>query len=136
MSNLNFAREALMNDLANWMPAMERKTLMSSLKGEEGEVIASVVMNIVAQIAAAPVTYATEGLEEKIAALHYFKGACDWYIIEKDVEGGVQQAYGYANLGDPDCAEYGYISITELVQNGVELDLYWTPKPMSELVAR
>lgn len=41
------------------------------------------------------------------------------------------QAFGAANLGYG--AELGYISIEELKENNVELDLYWTPKPLSQI---
>lgn len=59
--------------------------------------------------------------------LHYFFGGGDWYIQEKDIESedGQIQAFGLANLGYG--AELGYISIKELVENGVELDLHFTP---------
>jgi hypothetical protein len=35
-------------------------------------------------------------------------------------------------MGHP---ELGYISIEELVANGIELDLYWTPKTLAEVKA-
>ena len=55
------------------------------------------------------------------------------YITEKDVDGGVQQAFGYAVLfGDKENAELGYICITEITQFGAELDLYFTPCPLAE----
>ena len=71
---------------------------------------------------------------QAVAHLHYFMGGCDWFIFEKDVEGGVDQAYGYAILnGDLHNAELGYISIAELVAAGVELDLHFTPKTFEEI---
>lgn len=59
--------------------------------------------------------------------LHYFFRGCDWYIQEKDIdsEDGQIQAFGLANLGYG--FELGYISIQELVENGVELNLHFTP---------
>jgi hypothetical protein len=78
-----------------------------------------------------PRTYDQDGLgDQAIVSLHYFKGACDWYITERDVDTdgeGQIQAFGYANLGDDECAELGYISIVELIAAGAELDLYFTP---------
>jgi hypothetical protein len=32
--------------------------------------------------------------------------------------------------------ELGYISIEELLENGAELDLHWTPKPFSKIKAK
>lgn len=62
-------------------------------------------------------------------------GAGTWYLSEYDPE--TRQAFGLADLG---CgAELGYISMEELVEfRGrfglpIERDLYWTPKPLSEI---
>ena len=41
---------------------------------------------------------------------------------------------GFANLGDPQNAELGYISIQELIDCNVELDLYWEPKPLQPII--
>ena len=88
-------------------------------------------------IAAMPVSYEQDGKgEEATAFLHYFNAGSDWYISEKDADGGVDQAFGLAILnGDTDNAELGYISIRELVANGVELDLHFSPATLSELKA-
>jgi hypothetical protein len=87
-----------------------------------------------------PRTYDQEDLgDQAIVSLHYFSGACDWYITERDIDTdgeGQIQAFGYANLGDDECAELGYISIVELIANGVELDLYFTPKTLGQIRAK
>lgn len=87
------------------------------------------------EIAAMPVTYGQDGKGlESIAGMHYFYQGCHWYITELDMDGGVQQAFGYAILnGDDENAEMGYISIEELVREGVELDLYFTPCTIAEI---
>jgi hypothetical protein len=78
-----------------------------------------------------PKTYEQDGKgDEAVAYLHYFKNGSDWYITEKDMYGDDQQhqAFGFAILnGDIEMAEKGYISIVELLENQVELDLYFTP---------
>ena len=56
----------------------------------------------------------------------------DWMIVEKSTEDVQFDAYGYANLGYG--YEAGYISIQELIENGVELDFYFEPKPISSLI--
>ena len=73
-----------------------------------------------------------------VAHLHYFRGGSDWWITELDAgseddeePGQQRQAFGLADLGYG--AELGYIDIEELVAAGVELDLHWTPKPLSEI---
>jgi hypothetical protein len=50
-------------------------------------------------------------LEEKLIYGHFFIGGCDWFIAEWD---GGDLFFGYANLGDDQCAEWGYISFSEL----------------------
>ena len=47
---------------------------------------------------------------------------------------GQIQAFGLANLGYG--AELGYICIKELIEHGIELDLYWTPKTLGEVKNR
>lgn len=48
-----------------------------------------------------------------------------WLIAELDREKDL--AFGYANLNDHQMAEWGYISIRELLENGAELDRNWKP---------
>lgn len=48
-----------------------------------------------------------------------------WLIAELDPKENL--AYGYANLNDDSFAEWGYISMDELIQNGAVLDKYWKP---------
>ena len=82
-------------------------------------------------------TYQQEGKGDQATVyLHYFIGCSDWYITEKDVDGGVEQAFGYAVLnGDEDCAELGYISIQEITAYGAELDLYFAPRTLADVKA-
>lgn len=70
-----------------------------------------------------------------IAKAHFFLGGTDWYVLEWD---GNDTIYGYCILnGDIQNAEYGYTSLTEInsvkinKMFGVELDFYFTPKPMN-----
>lgn len=134
--------------LGNFMPYAQRLALLDALRGEEGEAIAEVVMRAVNRIRGTPLTCQTEGEEtsEKLLHLHYFMGGVDAWIVERDVgEGDTEapgagendqiQAYGKITLfgGGWEEAEWGYISIYELIQYGVELDLYWEPKPVKEM---
>jgi hypothetical protein len=84
--------------------------------------------------AAIPPLYGTENVPvgDKVLHLHYFAAACDWWIAEYDPATGT--AFGYACLGDPQNAEWGYVSLPELEQVNVhhgllivERDLDWTP---------
>lgn len=139
MSRIAEASLALRTILVKFMPTMQRKVLTEALRGEEGEGIAEVVMQAVERIKGTPMTYQTEEIptKDKLAYLHYFRGSLDAWIVERDIgdgtepqgEGDQLQAYGKITLtGDKNDAEWGYISIKELIENGVELDLYWEPQ--------
>jgi hypothetical protein len=86
------------------------------------------------QATAIPPLYGTEDTPAagKVLHLHYFAAACDWWIAEYDPATG--EAFGYACLGDPQNAEWGYLHLPELEQVNVasgllivERDLDWTP---------
>lgn len=73
-----------------------------------------------------PRLYETEKIpvEEKMIYLHFFIGACDWYVAEFD---GEDTFFGYVVLnGDMQNAEWGYFSFSELrdisVQGWCEID--------------
>ena len=92
------------------------------------------------QLAGIPGLYKTEdiSIDDKIIYLHFFIGRCDWYIAEFD---GTDIFFGYANLGDPQNAEWGYISLQELKDiniNGLEVDTEpnWQAKPFSDIIAK
>jgi hypothetical protein len=91
-----------------------------------------------------PKLYATERtpLADKTVVLHYFVASADWWVVE--FEPADRLAFGFACLGDPASAEWGYVSLDELAVtkvrpgNGpvdmvVERDLYWTPIRFGEL---
>ena len=61
-----------------------------------------------------PRLYATEHIsaKEKLIHLHFFFGACDWYVAEYD---GDDLFFGYAVLnGDMQNSEWGYFTFSEL----------------------
>jgi hypothetical protein len=134
---------AVMPLLKQFIGQAQLSAMGSGIRGEEGQFFKDKFIEVSKVIQTMPETYGTDGQGDKaVAYLHYFKGGMDWYITEKDAgdaedekEGisGQVQAYGYANLGDPQNAEMGYISIKELIEAGVELDLYWTPKSIGTI---
>lgn len=134
---IRFAKSLLVSrtNLHPFMSNAQRSVLADCLRGEEREGFADMLIALNERIANMPVTYQTDGQgKDAIVHLHYFGGPCDAWITEKDVDGGVEQAFGWANLeGDGmSGAECGYISIKEMVEAGLELDLYWEPKPVRE----
>ncbi len=116
--------------LRRFVPTQQLDTIVELMHGQEGEFFQDKIVELSELIEHyMPRTHETEGEgDNAFVYLHYFKGAGDWYVTERDVEPVQHQAFGYANpLGDPACAEKGYISIVELIQNGIELDLHWKP---------
>jgi len=123
--------------------------LINMYRSEEKQAAIDIATQLAETISTMPATYETENIKEndKIIHLHYFNSGSDWYIIEKDKgqsgkdekEAGLTpdlqyQAFGYTVLnGDHEMAEWGYISIKELIRNNVELDFYWTKKTFGEL---
>jgi hypothetical protein len=85
-----------------------------------------------------PNLYETDGipLEKKTIyqAWHIEEIGFYWLIAELDRQDNI--AFGYANLNDDQCAEWGYISIEELVQNSATLDRDWKPCTFAEAQKR
>lgn len=111
--------------------------ITDAMLGEEGDHFIEIIARIHATWQAMPETYgSTAQGRAALAQFHFFIGGCDWWIIEKDSDpdhAGQIQAFGVADLGMG--PEPGYISIPELLENGAELDLYFTPKTLGELLA-
>lgn len=130
---------ANMEDVNKVMPLLKQfigksqlSVILTAAKGEEGQFFIDKLIEIANVIQTMPKTYDQDGMGDKaIVYLHYFKGAGDWHITEKDKEDEQLQAFGLANLGYG--GELGYISIEELIGAGVELDLYWKPKTIGEI---
>ncbi len=75
-------------------------------------------------------------LEEKVIYYRYeIKGLgfC-WLIAELDKKENL--AFGCANLNNDDFAEWGYISVDELLDNGAELDRDWKPCTSNDAIKR
>ena len=87
-----------------------------------------------AELRELPPLYGTESVPapDKIIGMHFFFGSCDWYAVEFDGDG---LFFGFVVLnGDLQCAEWGYFSLSELMDisiHGMEVDrdLYWKPAP-------
>lgn len=123
-----------------WMPNLQRLALVQGLKGEEKLFFAELLTGMRERIENMPKKYEQDGLGgDATAHLHYFLGGIDAWITEKDMGDGSgddrqHQAFGKVCLtGNKSDAELGYVSIQELIENGVELDLYWMPKKLKEI---
>ncbi len=68
--------------------------------------------------------------------MHFFLGSSDFYITEYD---GDDLFFGFVNLGEPQNAEWGYVSLSELkavrVAPGFEIDrdLWWQPRRVRDI---
>lgn len=111
--------------------------MLEGCRGEEHAFFLTVFTSLSERIAAMPQTYEQDGLGLQATVwLHYFLNGSDWYISEKDGEGGVLQAYGYAILnGDEEWAEMGYISIEEITRHGAQLNLHFKPCTLATVKA-
>jgi hypothetical protein len=82
-----------------------------------------------------PPLYSQENVKDPIVYAKYFMpdSHWTWYVLEFD---GKDTFFGYV---DGDYQELGYFSLTELesirgpLGLEVERDLYWKPKPLSEV---
>jgi hypothetical protein len=143
VTNIQQAYYTLQTTLVRFMPPGQRILLLAQLGGEEGAGIAEIITHLAQVIADMPVTYETESQgDAAVIHLHYFLGGVSAWVTEKDKgrpdvgDIAQNQAFGLVTLsGDVDDAELGYISIQELIENGVELDLYWTPRTLAEVTA-
>lgn len=127
-------KPATSRDVTNALPTLRKFITKSQLAvmlhdGEELQFYRDKLVSIANIVTTMPMTYEQDDLgDEAIAHLHYFRGGMDWYITERDSDpdgAGQNQAFGLANLGHG--GELGYISIIELLHNGIELDLYFAP---------
>jgi hypothetical protein len=124
-----------MGKLRGFIGTSQLEVLGDACRGEEGTFFRAKLAECGERVSTMPKTYEQDGKgHQAVVHLHYFAGACDWWITERDVNPdgeGQTQAFGLASLGHE--PELGYICIPELLEAGAELDLYWTPKTLKEV---
>lgn len=118
-------------NLKRFMSKSQLQVMTGNIRSEEGQFFIDKMVEMADLFASMPATGETDGQgDNAIAHLHYFHGNMDWYITERDMLHDQHQAFGYANIGYG--YECGYISLVELAENNIELDLHFTPKPVGE----
>lgn len=134
------AKSLLDGSLKNYIGSSQRSVLSSNLRGEEGRYFADMLIGLQAKIDAMPVLYCQEDLDDAaVVHLHYFLGGIiDAWVTEKHDDEtdphdpqDYDRAFGYRKVNGE--AELGYMSIKEMIECGVELDLYWEPKTLKEV---
>ncbi len=135
MSTITMQSKKAAASVQPFLSARQWATMLALCKGEEEEFFQQKFIDLAQQIDTMPKTYEQSGqCDQAIVHLHYFLAGSD--ITEKDREGGVDQAFGYACLnGDEQMAEIGYISIAEITRYGAELDLHWTLRTLGDVKA-
>lgn len=106
--------------------------MIELLGGEESDWFRDIIMLYAHRLRTMPKTYEQQDAKDPTVYLHYFNGGSDWWITERDMERPQFQAFGLASINGED-PELGYISIVELIRHGVELDLHFDPRPLSEV---
>lgn len=124
--------------IKDYVPVQQYSVLQGLIKrSSEWAFYAERVQAIQQIIDHLPPVYATQNKSdaEKIVGLHYFGGAVDSYLIEKDVEweeGDYDRSYGYQDIGYG--GEQGYISVKEICKNNLmQLDLHFEPMTLAAL---
>jgi cytoplasmic iron level regulating protein YaaA (DUF328/UPF0246 family) len=126
--------------LREFVPRNQLNVIVNAMRSEEKQFFFNKACELADMIKSMPVTYEQDGKGQKaVAYLHYFRGNMDWYITEKDIgspeDARQLQAFGLADMGTG-YPELGYISIVELLENQIELDMYFTPTELENIKER
>lgn len=123
--------DATLNKVLRLMPKAQAATFRLGLKGEEAEFFANKAKELEKIFDSMFSDEEIDGCGKNATVnLHYFAGGCDWWIQAKAID-RPDVYFGYVRFSHmPESAEYGYISLDELKEAGVELDLYWRRVPL------
>lgn len=118
------------------MATSQLSVVLAGMRGEEGRWFAELIVKLADRVSRMPLPRQSSAAGAvPTAAIRYFLGASEWYIVEKDIGPEQRQCFGYAVLGgDLTNAEYGYISVQELASLHVEMDFHFTPAPIRTIV--
>lgn len=139
---INALKGEIMNKILKRFMSKQQVNVLENLMrtSEEKDFFKDMLEKLTTLVESMPVAYEQDGLGDKaVVHLHYFNGGSDWYITEKDNHEDTEQyqAFGFVVLnGNTQCAELGYISIEELLQNDIELDLYWDNCTLADVKAK
>jgi hypothetical protein len=123
--------------LAPFISNMQSVAIADGFRGREKNYFMQKVVDLADLIDGMPTTLEQDGNgDQTMVFLHYYYGAGSWFITEKDINGGVDRAFGYSFLqGDERHTGFGYISIRELTCCDVQLDFDFMPRTLAEIKA-
>ena len=125
--------------LKPFIGVLQMTVMAGNLRGEEKDFSFRKFRELADSVENMPKIHETEGQGlDAVAYLHYFSPSSDWYITEKDIDSddlGQIQAFGLISLHG-NYQELGYISIKELVEHRVELDLFWNRESIGAIKTR
>lgn len=122
----------LIPTIRHFLSRQQLTVMADGCRGEERDYFKSKIGEIFDTVETMPMTYGTDGQgDDAVVYLHYYLRDCDWYVTERDMTLNEQrQAFGMSAIWEE---ELGYISISEIVANGAELDLHWAPKTLRQV---
>jgi len=84
-----------------------------------------------------PNLYETDGIpfEQKMIHQKWSIPQIGFYWLIAEIDDAGEEAFGYANLNNDTMAEWGYISIAELKDNGAIIHENFTPKKFPDAKA-
>ena len=101
------------------------------------------MQKLITKTANLPPLYANEKVKDPMVRVKLFTPWTGWTWLLTEYDPHQNLAFGFCyNRAAPDCAELGYISITELeAVRGpaglrIEREIHWKPKPLSQAKAQ
>lgn len=132
---------AALQRLTGFIGGSQLKVLPGFIRGEDGQGYMEILERLAGIVESMPVTYGQDGKgDDAIVYLHYFTGAYDGYVTEKDMEEpdnpaeAQWQAHGYVHWAqNGPHLSMGYICLPEIFGSNAELDFHFTPCTVREI---
>lgn len=123
-----------------FVPNFQWRALITLCKGDRADHYHNVFVKLSEQILSIPAVDSQTGKgDETTVYLHYTKNITDLYIIERDIEDGDCEpfGYGYAVVNDDvSDIDIEFISIPDFIKRGFQLDLSFKPSTWGEVKAK
>ena len=118
--------------LRRFIAQQQLRALADLMRGAEGAFYRRMLVGFAERVAEMPPYGAQDGMGGQATAyLRYFGGAGTFFITERQdgkVDACQHQAFGWCSGSG---GEFGAVSIQELIDHGMELDLYFEPCPLN-----